>query len=87
MKHILVYFLTFFCLFSQEYKLKTFQMSLTSEVLNSQDLQLKGTINSNFITTSSGDSITLKGGLINGALGLYSDPPRLTTFFRYYRRL
>lgn len=81
MKHILVYFLTLFCLFSQEYKLKTFQMSLTSEVLNSQDIQLKGTINSNFITTSSGDSITLKGGLINGALGLYSDPPRLTTFF------
>lgn len=81
MKHILVYFLTLFCLFSQEYKLKTFQMSLTSEIMESEDLKLKGTISSNFLSTSSSDSLSLKGGVISSALGLYSDPPRLTTFF------
>jgi hypothetical protein len=56
-------------------------MSLTSEVMNSQDLQLKGNINSNFMTTSNGDSLTLRGGVINSALGLYSEPPKLVTFF------
>ena len=81
MKHILVYFLTLFCLFSQEYKLKTFQMSLTSEIMETEDLKLKGTISSNFLSTSSSDSLSLKGGVISSALGLYSDPPRLTTFF------
>ena len=68
-------------LYAQDYDLKTFQFSLTSEIMESEDLKLKGTISSNFLSTSSSDSLSLKGGVISSALGLYSDPPTLITFF------
>lgn len=68
-------------LYAQDYDLKTFQFSLTSEIMESEDLKLKGTISSNFLSTCSSDSLSLKGGVISSALGLYSDPPTLITFF------
>ena len=71
-----------FCgLIAQEYKLKTSQISLTSEVMSSPDLNLKGTVNSGSYSTGTSDSIRLKGGIISAAVGLYSAPPTLKTFF------
>ena len=79
--HIIKFLFTSIILFAQDYDLKTFQFSLTNEIMESQDLKLKGSISSNLFSTSSSDSISLKGGVISSALGLYSEPPKLITFF------
>ena len=78
----IIYFSIFiFILNAQEYKLKSSQISITSQTLESSELQLKGTVSTQFYGTGSSDSMILKGGVISGALGLYSEPPTLTTFF------
>ena len=77
-----IYFFIFlFSLNAQEYKLKSSQITITSETLQSSELKLKGTVSNHFNGTGSGDTLLLKGGVINVALGLYSAPPTLTTFF------
>ena len=62
-------------LFSQGFEIKSFQVSASSNILNSESLTLKGAVGTTFNQKSSSDSLTLTGGFSKGLQGVYSEPP------------
>ena len=62
-------------------KLKTQQISISQQPMNSDSLVLKGALGTGFYREGSGDTLKLKGGLWNIATGLYLKPPLLIATF------
>ena len=62
-------------------KLKTQQISISQQPMNSDSLVLKGALGTGFYREGSGDTLKLKGGLWNIATGLYLKPPLIIATF------
>ena len=65
-------------LFAQGFEIKSFQVSASSNILNSDSLILKGAVGTTFNQKSSSDSLTLTGGFSKGLQGVYSEPPLIS---------
>ena len=65
-------------LFAQGFEIKSFQVSASSNILNSESLTLKGAVGTTFNQKSSSDSLTLTGGFSKGLQGVYSEPPLIS---------
>ncbi|MFL2983817.1 MAG: FlgD immunoglobulin-like domain containing protein [Candidatus Neomarinimicrobiota bacterium] len=66
---------------AQEYRMITQQVSLSQKPMISDSLTLNGSLGKNFSQISSGDTLTLSGGVWNIASGIYSLPPTIKTIF------
>lgn len=62
-------------LFAQGFEIKSFQVSASSNILNSDSLTLEGAVGTTFNQKSSSDSLTLTGGFSKGLQVVYSEPP------------
>ena len=60
------------------FEIKSFQVSASSNILNSDSLILKGAVGTTFNQKSSSDSLTLTGGFSKGLQGVYSEPPLIS---------
>jgi len=67
-------------LHGQDFKLHTYQVSITQQSISSDSLVLMGTIGSSLYQNSSSDSLQLKGGMTQILTNLFKSPPELTTF-------
>ena len=62
-------------LFSQGFKMKAYQISISNKVVNSDSLSLNGSIAATFNQTSISDSLFLTGGFTRSVQEIYEEPP------------
>jgi len=78
---ISIHLIFIFRLSAEEYKILTQQVSLSQNPMFSDSLTLNGSLGKHFNQISSGDTLTLSGGIWNIASGIYALPPTMKTSF------